>query len=56
MRTQRRNGLKGQQALSPGHRPGCKEVSKFALKGQKQPLSPLSLFLKCQANKFERFI
>ena len=35
MKTLRRNGLKGQKALSPGHRPGCKEVSIFALKGQK---------------------
>ena len=48
MKTLRRNGLrstsgrllpkgrkKGQKALSPGHHPGCKEVSRFALKGQK---------------------
>ena len=31
----RRNGLKGQKALSPGQRPGCKGMSIFALKGQK---------------------
>jgi len=31
----RRNGLKGQKALSPGHRPGYKDVGKLALKGQK---------------------
>ena len=30
-----RNGLKGQQALSPGQRPGYNEASKLALKGQK---------------------
>jgi hypothetical protein len=35
MKNLRRNGLKGQKALSPGQRPGYKEVSKFALKGQK---------------------
>ena len=35
MKTLRRNGLKGQKALSPGQRPGCKEGSRFALKGQK---------------------
>jgi hypothetical protein len=48
MKTLRRNGLrstygrllpkgrkKGQQALSPGHRPGYKGTGKFALKGQK---------------------
>jgi hypothetical protein len=29
------NGLKGQQALSPGHRPGYKDEGKLALKGQK---------------------
>ena len=28
-------GLKGHKALSPGHRPGGIDVSKFALKGQK---------------------
>ena len=31
----RSNGLKGQQALSPGQRPGYKEMGKSALKGQK---------------------
>jgi hypothetical protein len=31
----RSNGLKGQQALSPGRCPGYKDVGKFALKGQK---------------------
>jgi len=35
MKTLRRNGLKGQKAASPGQRPGCKELSIFALKGQK---------------------
>ena len=30
-----RNGLKGQQALSPGLCPGYNEEGKFALKGQK---------------------
>ena len=35
MKTLRRNGLKGQKAISPGQHPGYKEVSKFALKGQK---------------------
>jgi len=35
MKTLRRNGLKGQQALSPGHRPGYKGMGKLALKGQK---------------------
>ena len=36
MKTTRSNGLKGQEALSPGHRPGYKEVGKYALKGQKR--------------------
>ena len=31
----RRNGLEGQKARSPGHRPGYKSVGDFALKGQK---------------------
>ena len=35
MKAMRSSGLKGQQALSPGQRPGYKEVGKFALKGQK---------------------
>jgi len=35
MKTLRRNGLKGQKALSPGQRPGYKGAGKFALKGQK---------------------
>ena len=35
MKILRRNGLKGQKALSPGHRPGYKDVGKLALKGQK---------------------
>jgi hypothetical protein len=35
MKTMRRNGLKGQQALSPGHRPGYMGTGKLALKGQK---------------------
>ena len=35
MKTLRRNGLKGQKATSLGQRPGCKEGSRFALKGQK---------------------
>ena len=35
MRPQRRNGLKGQQAHSPGQRPRGMDVGKFALKGQK---------------------
>ena len=35
MKTLCRNGLKGQKALSPGHRPGGKDVGTFALKGQK---------------------
>ncbi|MBQ6653307.1 MAG: hypothetical protein IJM81_07990, partial [Prevotella sp.] len=29
------SGLKGQQAPSPGHRPGYEEWCAFALKGQK---------------------
>ena len=29
------NGLKGQGAISPGHRPGYKDAVMFALKGQK---------------------
>ena len=29
------NGLKGQQALSPGQRPGYQQTPTFALKGQK---------------------
>jgi hypothetical protein len=40
-----RNGLKGQKALSPGHRPGYKEVSKFALKGQKLTCSIVAFAL-----------
>jgi hypothetical protein len=35
MKAKRSNGLKGQRAPSPGHRPGYREVWKFALKGQK---------------------
>ncbi|MCR4809418.1 MAG: hypothetical protein K5896_06120 [Prevotella sp.] len=35
MRTLRRNGLKGQRAHSPGHRPRYTDVGIFALKGQK---------------------
>ena len=35
MKTQCRNGLKGQRANSPGHRPGYRDVGKLALKGQK---------------------
>ena len=35
MKTLYRNGLKGQKAHSPGHRPGDKEVSRCALKGHK---------------------
>ena len=35
MKTLRRNGLKGQQTLSPGHRPGYKGTGNCALKGQK---------------------
>ena len=35
MKPQRRNSLKGQQAHSPGRRPGGMDVGKFALKGQK---------------------
>ncbi|MBP3227275.1 MAG: hypothetical protein J6M53_00675 [Bacteroidaceae bacterium] len=30
-----KNGLKGQQAISPGQRPGEAAHTKFALKGQK---------------------
>ncbi len=29
------NGLKGQRAISPGHRPGYKDMVMVALKGQK---------------------
>ena len=35
MKTLCRNGLKGQKALSPGHRPGYQQMPTFALKGQK---------------------
>ena len=35
MNNLRRNGLKGQKALSPGHRPGYKDMGRLALKGQK---------------------
>ena len=35
MKTLRRNGLKGQQAFSPGHRPGLTDGRILALKGQK---------------------
>ncbi len=41
----RSNGLKGQQALSPGQRPGYKEVDKSALKGQKPYLVHYALFM-----------
>ena len=37
MKATRSNGLKGQQALSPGQRPGYKEAGESALKGQKRP-------------------
>ena len=33
------NGLKGQGAISPGHRPGYKDAVMFALKGQKPYIS-----------------
>lgn len=45
MKTLRRNGLKGQKPLSPGHRPGCKDVSRFALKGQKLTYSIVAFAL-----------
>ncbi len=35
MKAPYRNGLKGQQALSPGQRPGYMDMGKLALKGQK---------------------
>ena len=35
MKATHTNGLKGQQALSPGQRPGYKDVGECALKGQK---------------------
>ena len=35
MKTPYGNGLKGQGAISPGHRPGYKDAVRFALKGQK---------------------
>jgi len=35
VKNQRRNGLKGQKAYSPGHRPGYAGTNKLALKGQK---------------------
>ena len=44
-----RNGLKGQQTLSPGHRPRYKEIGKFALKGQKPnpvPYAPVGRWLR----------
>ena len=40
MKTLRSNGLKGQETLSPGQRPGDKKAGKFALKGQKPYLVP----------------
>ena len=45
MRTPSRNGLKGQQALSPGHRPGYKDMVKLALKGHKLYLLPSAFAL-----------
>ena len=36
-----RNGLKGQQALSPGQRPGYDEAGRLALKGQKLCTRPI---------------
>ena len=45
MRTPSRNGLKGQQALSPGHRPGYKDMGKLALKGHKLYLLPSAFAL-----------
>ena len=35
MKTLLTNGLKSQKAVSPGQRPGYKDMGKFALKGQK---------------------
>ena len=45
MRTPSRNGLKGQQALSPGHRTGYKDMGKLALKGHKLYLLPSAFAL-----------
>ena len=43
MKTQCKYGLKGQKALSPGHRPGYNDEGKLALKGQKPFLSIMLL-------------
>ena len=43
MKTQCRNGLKGQRANSPGQRPGYRDAVKFALKGQKPTCAALLL-------------
>ena len=40
MKAMRSNGLKGQQALSPGQRPGYKDVGKFALRSTYGRLLP----------------
>ena len=45
MRTSSRNGLKGQKTLSPGHRPGYKDIGKLALKGHKFYLLPSAFAL-----------
>ena len=38
-------GLKDQQSLSPGQRPGYRDVGKYALKGQKKNCSPVAFAL-----------
>jgi len=52
MNTLCRNGLKGQEALSPGQRPGYKGAGKFALKGQKLYLAFQAVFTELPKVKF----
>jgi len=56
IRALHRNGLQGRKAISPGHRPGYRDMGKFALKGQK--LYPASLcFCPCgSANGRDSFV
>ncbi len=44
-----RNGLQGRKAISPGHRPGYRDMGKLALKGQKLYLASLC-FCPCRAS------
>ena len=56
IRVLHRNGLQGRKAISPGHRPGYRDMGKLALKGQKLYLASLC-FCPCRtANGRDSFV